>query len=66
MNENSILEMLKQRQGNRTRSELAREIGISPQYLHDVFNGRRGPGPKILAFLNIERRETYVRVPVAR
>lgn len=61
MNEQQIVDLLKQKQSDGTQAQLAREIGITPQYLHDVFHGRRAPGPKILEYLRIEKRETYVK-----
>lgn len=33
----------------------AREIGVSPAYLHDALNGNRLPGPAILAGLGLTR-----------
>ena len=33
----------------------ARLIGVTPAYVSDVTNGRRDPGPKILAALKIEK-----------
>lgn len=40
-------------------SRVARELGVSPQYLHDVLNGRRQPGKTILASLGIQKVVTY-------
>jgi hypothetical protein len=34
---------------------LAREWGVSPCYLSDLMNGRRGPGPSILGPLGLVR-----------
>ena len=50
----AVIQMLIKRKGSRTQSELAAEIGIKPQYLSDVLNRRRDPGPAILNFLNLE------------
>ncbi len=55
MNETTVIDLLKKRRGERTNSELAREVGISPQYLHDVLNGNRRPSEKILSFLGLRR-----------
>lgn len=56
---------LKKRQGTRSQRALAREIGISPMFLTDILKGRRGPGPKVLAYLGLEEikviQRTYVR-----
>ena len=61
MTEAQIVETLKRKQGARTLTALAQEIGITVGYLHDVYTSRRAPGPKILAFLKLEKREEYVR-----
>jgi transcriptional regulator with XRE-family HTH domain len=34
---------------------LADKIGVSAPYLSDVLNGNRNPGPKVLAYLGLER-----------
>ena len=62
MTERQIIEMLRQKLAGGTKRGLAKRIGVTPQHLHDVFIGRRSPGPKILEFLNIEKRETFVQV----
>lgn len=43
-----VLERLRKRQGKRTLREFAKELGISYQYLADVYIGRRGLGETIL------------------
>ena len=53
------LDILRQRLNGKTQRELAGELDISVQYLSDILNGRREPGPKILSALGIERRITY-------
>lgn len=35
--------------------ELAKEIGVTNQYLSDVMKGRREPGPKVLHFLGLQK-----------
>lgn len=44
---------------SQSASEIAREIGISRQYLHQVVNRHRPMGPKILEWLGIEKAVTY-------
>jgi hypothetical protein len=40
---------------------------LSPQYVHDVLNGRRNPGPKMLAALNLEARILfYPTMPIKK
>ena len=38
---------------------LALVIGVSNTYVSEVLNGKREPGPRILAFLGLERHQTY-------
>lgn len=45
---------------------LARQWGISPAYLSDLTNGRRGPGSKVLDWLDLERVETVDYRPKRR
>jgi hypothetical protein len=40
---------------------LARQWGMSPSYLSDFLNGRRGPGPQILRPLGLVVTVRYVR-----
>jgi len=48
-----------QRHGNQKKT--AKALGISEQFLTDVLKGRRGPGPKLLKSLGLERRVQYVK-----
>lgn len=43
------------------QAEMARKMGISPQYLNDVLNEKRGVGDKILEYLGLEKVVTYRR-----
>lgn len=42
-----------------TAAEWAKSQGLSPQYVSDVLNLRRSPGPKLLGALQLERVTTY-------
>ncbi len=59
MNAQRVVDLLKKEQGEGTRLALAGRIGISAQYLSDVFTGNRQPGKKILRFFGIERETVY-------
>ena len=48
-----VLERLRKRQGKRGLREFAKELGISYQYLADVYTGRRGLGPTVLEQLKL-------------
>ena len=51
-----VIKLLRQHQGSsRTQAEFARLIGVSQQYLCDVYAGRRSPGPAILKFLGLAK-----------
>jgi DNA-binding transcriptional regulator YdaS (Cro superfamily) len=58
--------MLLSRLNGRTAASLAKEIGISEPLLSQVLSGKRRVGPKILRYLNLERRivtqVTYRRI----
>lgn len=46
---------------NQTVAGLAREIGVSAPFLHQVRAGVRRPGPKVLKYLGLEAYEAYRR-----
>ncbi len=56
--ESQVVQMLKDGQGKMTQAEYAKEIGVSAQYLGDVYHGRRAPGPAILNYLEMEKTFT--------
>lgn len=62
MNLEQFLEFLKKQQGDQTAHQFASRLGISPQYLSDVYNGRRPPGESITAALQVEKSVVY-KVP---
>jgi transcriptional regulator with XRE-family HTH domain len=53
------IRMLREILDDGNQAQMARKIGISPQYLNDVLNGKRGAGDKILAYLGLEKIVTY-------
>lgn len=57
-----VLEILRKRQGERTQREFAAELGITGQYLCDLYLRRRDPGEKVLENLGIVRRTIYEQV----
>lgn len=56
-----VIELLRKKQGNRPAKQLAEELGITPQYLSDVFNGNREIGPAILTPLGLQVDTVYVQ-----
>lgn len=63
MKAEDVIQELRRRQGDRTLTALAAEIGVSAPYLVDVYKGRRAPGKKIMEYLGITRdvRVSYRR-----
>ena len=59
MNLDQFLEFMKKQQGEQTAQQFATRLGVSPQYLSDVYNGRRPPGESITAALNVEKKTVY-------
>lgn len=57
-----FLEFLKKEQGDQTDKQFASNLGVSPQYLCDVYNGRRVPGDSIASAMNAERSLIYTVV----
>ena len=64
MTTTDILEALRQKQGNRSLREFAKEVGCTAAYLSDIYRGNRPPARKILNWLGLVRRKhvkvTYV------
>lgn len=54
-----VIALLRKKQGDRTAKELAEELEITPQYLSDIYLGRREPGPAVLDRLGLERDVIY-------
>jgi len=59
MNLEQFLEFLKKQQGDQTSQQFASRLGVSPQYLSDVYNGRRPPGESITSALKVEKAVVY-------
>ena len=53
-NTDEVLKMLRARMGQRTQRDFAAELGVSQQYLCDVYQGKRAPAKKMLQFLGLE------------
>ena len=56
-----VIEMLKSRQGALTNVAYAAKLGISPQFLSDIYRGLRGPSKEVLDTMNLERAIMYVK-----
>lgn len=58
MTKEDIVRLLQQKQSDRSLRSFAGVIGCSASYLSDIYLGHREPGPKIAAFLGLEKRTT--------
>jgi hypothetical protein len=58
-----LLDLMKQIQGDKTNTQFAADLGISKQYLCDIYNGRKVPSETVSGALGFTARvETrYVR-----
>lgn len=62
LSESEVRELVHGMTANRTKQDVAAELGISPQYLGDILAGRRSPGEKALRRLGLRRVVLYERV----
>lgn len=62
MNLDEFLDFLKEQQGDQNDKQFASSLGVSPQYLCDVYKGRRVPGDSIASAINAERSLVYTVV----
>jgi Helix-turn-helix len=53
---NELLDLMKRIQGEKTNTEFAAEIGISKQYLTDIYNGRKVPSDTVSAAMGYRPR----------
>jgi hypothetical protein len=54
---------MKKIQGEKTNTEFAGDLGISKQYLCDIYNGRKVPSDTVSAALGFQARTQTVYVP---
>lgn len=60
-----LLDLMKKIQGEKTNTQFAAEIGISKQYLTDIYNGRKIPSDTVSGALGFTTRVTTQYVPSA-
>lgn len=64
MDADQFLAFLRKKQGDMTDKAFATQVlKVSPQYLCDVYNGRREPGESIASALGMTRQTRYVVNP---
>jgi hypothetical protein len=60
-----LLELMKKIQGEKTNTEFANDLGISKQYLCDIYNGRKIPSETVSASLGFTPKVEMFYVPSA-
>ena len=60
-----LLGLMKKIQGEKTNTEFAAELGISKQYLSDMYNGRKVPSDTVSATLGFTQRVETRYIPSA-
>jgi transcriptional regulator with XRE-family HTH domain len=60
MTEKEVIQLMKTTQGEQSLRTFANEIGVTPAYLSDIYNGRRSPGPAVLQFFNIGKTRRVI------
>ena len=58
-----LLSLMKKIQGEKTHTQFAGELGISKQYLCDLYNGRKTPSGTVSALLGYESQTEIRYVP---
>jgi len=56
-----VVRMLKKQQGDLSQTDFAKIVGVSKQYLGDIYAGRRDPGPKVLNYLRLEAVYRFIK-----
>lgn len=57
-----VVELMRRRQGKRNQRAFAEELGISQQYLSEVYRGYRDPGESIVSPLGFKKVSMYEKV----
>lgn len=66
MTKESLIKLLhKRKERCESWTRLADQLGVTPQYLQDIKDGRREPGDKLLRGLGLVKVVTYVAIRAA-
>ena len=60
MNDTEFRQAIRERQNGRTLTDVATELKVSVQYLHDVMKSRRKPGRKLLKAMGLKKKVEYI------
>jgi transcriptional regulator with XRE-family HTH domain len=62
LTDSDLVVLLKKKQGEKNSTEFAREIGITPMQLSDVYSGRRAVrNERLLQFLKLQREDHFYK-----
>ena len=59
LSHDGLIQMLQKIQGKRTQKEFAESLGVSQQYICDLYAGKRQIGDKVLRALGMTREWSY-------
>jgi len=60
MTEEEVIQLMKAEQGDSSLRDFAKEIGVTPAYISDIYHGRRSPGEKVLQYFNIGKSRRVI------
>jgi hypothetical protein len=60
MTADEFIAFMKRQQGDQADKDFAQAIGVTPQYLCDIYKGRRAPGNSLTEALGVTRKTVYV------
>jgi hypothetical protein len=60
-----LLALMKKIQGEKTNTEFAAELGISKQYLTDMYSGRKAPSTTVSSQLGFQQQTITRYIPSA-
>jgi DNA-binding XRE family transcriptional regulator len=61
-----LLEIMEKVRGERTKTQFANDLGVSKQYLSDVYNHRKSPSSTLCASLGYVPETVYVPATAAK
>ena len=60
LTQEQFVQLMRQTQNGKTAKEFAGSLGISEQYLSDIYRYRRMPGEDVAAKMKFDRRVVFV------
>lgn len=56
-----VITLMQKAQGEKSAVDFAREIGIAPSMITEIYKGRRDPAGAVLEYLGLQKRVVYER-----